>query len=52
MSRWDVFQDKVIVITGAASGFGRILANKLSAEGAKLVLGDINAEPLARVAAE
>jgi NAD(P)-dependent dehydrogenase (short-subunit alcohol dehydrogenase family) len=52
MSRWDVFQDQVIVITGAASGFGRILANTLSVEGAKLVLADINAEPLARVAAE
>jgi len=52
MSQWAVFQDHVIVITGAASGFGRILSNKLSVEGAKLVLSDINAEALARVAAE
>lgn len=50
MSRWDVFNDKVIVITGAASGFGKILAGKLAPEGARLVLGDINAEPLQAVA--
>ncbi len=51
MSRWQVFQDKVVVITGAASGFGKILAGKLASEGAKLVLGDINAEALASVVA-
>jgi len=49
MARWDVFENKVVIITGAASGFGKILAGKLSAEGAKLVLGDINGEPLAAV---
>jgi NAD(P)-dependent dehydrogenase (short-subunit alcohol dehydrogenase family) len=50
MSRWEIFNDQVIVITGAASGFGKILATKLAAEGAKLVLGDINEEPLRAVA--
>lgn len=44
------FNDKVVVITGAASGFGKILAEKLSAYGAKLILGDINEEALQRVA--
>lgn len=52
MSRWEVFNDKVIVITGAASGFGKILAGKVHAEGAKLVLGDINVPPLEAVASE
>lgn len=51
MSRWDVFADQVIVITGAASGFGKILAGKLYPEGAKLVLADINEAPLNAVAA-
>ncbi len=46
MSQWDVFEDQVILITGAASGFGRILATRLQGFGAKLVLSDINSEPL------
>lgn len=44
------FENKVILITGAASGFGRILADKLSTAGARLVLGDINTEGLEEVA--
>lgn len=51
MSRWDVFKNQVIIVTGAASGFGKILTEKLHAEGAKLVVGDINAEPLNEVVA-
>jgi NAD(P)-dependent dehydrogenase (short-subunit alcohol dehydrogenase family) len=46
MSQWDVFENQVILITGAASGFGRILASRLRGFGAKLVLSDINREPL------
>lgn len=46
MSQWDVFENQVILITGAASGFGRILATRLQGFGAKLVLSDINSEPL------
>lgn len=38
------FQDKVVLITGAAGGFGRLLAQRLSERGAKLVLGDIHEE--------
>lgn len=36
------FSGKVALITGAASGFGALLAKGLHERGAKLVLGDIN----------
>jgi len=36
------FSDQVALITGAGSGFGRLLATGLAARGCKLVLGDIN----------
>ncbi|MBL1376245.1 benzoate diol dehydrogenase BenD [Zobellella iuensis] len=35
------FQDKVMVITGAAQGIGRRLAERAAAEGARLVLADL-----------
>ncbi|KAJ1979632.1 hypothetical protein H4R34_002745 [Dimargaris verticillata] len=35
-------QGKVAVITGAASGFGKLLAQRLVAKGCRVVLGDIN----------
>jgi NAD(P)-dependent dehydrogenase (short-subunit alcohol dehydrogenase family) len=38
--------DKVAVVTGAASGIGRALAQQLAARGARLALSDINAEGL------
>ena len=34
--------DKVIVITGAASGFGRLVSQKAAALGAQVVCADIN----------
>lgn len=40
------FQDKVCVITGAASGMGRELARQLSAQGAVLAISDVDAEGL------
>lgn len=40
------FRDKVILITGAAGGFGRLLAEQLAAAKAKLVLADRNIEAL------
>ena len=36
------FKDKVVVITGAASGIGQATAIRFAAKGAVLVLGDIN----------
>ena len=33
-----VIQDKVIVVTGAASGIGKALAMRFKAEGAKLIV--------------
>ncbi len=38
------FEGKVVLITGAASGFGRLLAEKLAGHGAKLSLGDVDAD--------
>ena len=44
--------DRVAVITGAADGIGHGIARRFAAEGAKLLLADINAEAGARVAKE
>ena len=44
------FAGKVVFITGAASGFGTLLAEKLAGRGAKLLLCDINAAGVAAVA--
>jgi len=38
------FKDKVVLITGAAQGFGRVLASAFAERGAKLALCDINDE--------
>ena len=43
-------QDKVIVVTGAAQGIGEAYATGLAAEGAKVVVADINAEAGSKVA--
>ena len=43
-------QDKVIVVTGAAQGIGEAYAKGLAAEGAKVVVADINAEAGTQVA--
>jgi pyridoxal 4-dehydrogenase len=36
------FQDRVAIVTGAAQGIGRAVADKLSQEGAKVVAADVN----------
>lgn len=46
------FTDKAVLITGAAQGFGKLLADKLAQRGAKLVLGDIRQEAVQVVADE
>jgi len=43
-------QDKVIVVTGAAQGIGEAYAKGLAAEGAKVVVADINQEAGEQVA--
>lgn len=45
-------QDKVAVITGAGSGMGLAMARRFAAEGARLVIGDWNAERLDAAVAE
>lgn len=45
-------QDRVAVVTGAAQGIGRACAERLLAEGAKVVIGDVNQELLAQTARE
>jgi len=47
----NIYQDKICVITGAASGIGRALALDLASRGAQLALSDINAEGLAETVA-
>jgi NAD(P)-dependent dehydrogenase (short-subunit alcohol dehydrogenase family) len=46
------YKDQVIMITGAASGFGALLAHELAGMGARLVLGDRNEAGLRRVVDE
>lgn len=46
------FQGKVAVITGAASGIGRGIANRCAREGMRLVLADVDAGSLAQTERE
>jgi len=46
------FNEKVVVVTGAASGIGRALAGAFAARGARLVLADVHDEALERAATE
>ena len=43
-------QNQVAIVTGAAQGMGAAIAGRLAAEGAKVVLSDINVEKVAGVA--
>lgn len=47
-----VFKGKVAVITGAASGIGRAIAERCAQEGMKVVLSDIEEDALAKTAEE
>jgi NAD(P)-dependent dehydrogenase (short-subunit alcohol dehydrogenase family) len=44
--------DKVVVITGGASGIGRVTAERFRLEGARLVLGDLQQDGLDRAVTE
>ena len=46
------FQDKVVVVTGAAQGIGEAYAKALGAEGAAVVVADLNVDSGERVAKE
>lgn len=43
---------KVAVVTGAAQGIGRACAERFLKDGAKVVIGDVNADQLAKTAAD
>ena len=46
------FKDKVAVVTGAASGIGRAIADRFASEGMKVVLADIEEGALAKAEKE
>ena len=41
------FQGKVAIVTGAASGMGLLSAQKMAAEGANVILTDVNQDAVA-----
>ena len=43
-------QDRVAIVTGSAQGIGTAIAQKLSEEGASIVIADINGEGATEVA--
>lgn len=47
-----ILAGKTVLVTGAASGFGRLLAEQIAARGAQLVLWDINRAALESLAAQ
>src|SRR5713101_7835285 len=46
------FRDRVAVVTGAASGIGRGLAERFAAEGMKVVLADVEEDALRQAETE
>jgi len=45
-------QDRVAIVTGAASGIGKEIARKFAAEGARVVIADLNGQAAEATAAE
>ena len=52
MSSGDYVRGKVIIVTGAARGFGKLVAAKSAALGAKVVASDVDVEDLKATVAE
>src|SRR4051812_18945349 len=46
------FEGKVVLVTGAAAGIGRGVAERLASEGATLALGDIQGDTLTELATQ
>ena len=46
------FDGKAVIVTGAASGIGRATARAFAAQGARVMLADVDAAGLAALAAE
>ncbi|MEO6780456.1 MAG: 3-hydroxybutyrate dehydrogenase [Bradyrhizobium sp.] len=46
------FQDKVVIVTGAASGIGKEIAHAFAREGAKIVIADLKQDAAEAAAAE
>lgn len=44
-------KDKICIVTGAAQGFGAAIARRFAAEGAKVLVADVNGEGAAKLAA-
>ena len=42
----EIFADKIVIITGGASGSGRALGEELAARGAYVILADVNSQLL------
>jgi 3-oxoacyl-[acyl-carrier protein] reductase len=46
------FDNKIVAVTGAGHGFGRAIAHRFAALGARVFATDVNPEPLAETAAQ
>ena len=51
LNRYGSLDGKVVVVTGAAGGIGRSIAERFAGQGAKVVVNDVNAEAAAEVTA-
>jgi len=45
------FQDKTVIVTGAAGGIGMAIAQRFASEGARVIVTDVNADGVEATAA-